>query len=50
LRRIGSPRAIGTTLAVAGYLEVSLESLARVRSTGGLKGSGLWAPVVASAA
>lgn len=50
LRRIGSPRAIGTTLAVAGYLEVSLESLARVRSTGGLKGSVLWAPVVASAA
>jgi N-acyl-L-homoserine lactone synthetase len=38
LRRIGKPRALGSTLAVAGYLEVSIESLARVRAAGGLRG------------
>lgn len=36
LLRLGSPRAIGKTLAVAGYLEVSRERLARVRESGGL--------------
>jgi N-acyl-L-homoserine lactone synthetase len=30
LRRIGKTHALGSTLAVAGYLEVSIESLARV--------------------
>ena len=39
LRRLGSPRAIGKTIAVAGYLEVSQERLARVREAGGLAGS-----------
>ena len=39
LRRLGSPRAIGKTLAVAGYLEVSRERLARVRDAGGLSGT-----------
>jgi N-acyl-L-homoserine lactone synthetase len=39
LRRLGSPRAIGKTLAVAGYLEVSEERLAYVSEAGGLKGS-----------
>ncbi len=34
LRRLGSPRAIGKTLAVAGYLEVSRQRLARVREAG----------------
>ena len=34
LRRLGSPRAIGKTLAVAGYLEVSRERLTRVREAG----------------
>ena len=38
LRRLGSPRAIGKTLAVAGYLEVSQERLACVREAGGLAG------------
>src|SRR6266436_4048025 len=38
LRRIGNPRAVGNTLAVAGYLETSIESLARVRSAGSLQG------------
>jgi N-acyl-L-homoserine lactone synthetase len=50
LRRIGEPRTVGTTLAVAGYLEVSVESLARVRSAGSLKGPILWAPVALVAA
>jgi N-acyl-L-homoserine lactone synthetase len=50
LRRIGEPRALGSTLAVAGYLEVSIESLARVRAAGGLHGPVLWAPVVLAAA
>lgn len=39
LRRLGSPRAIGKTLAVAGYLEVSRERLARVGEAGGLSGT-----------
>lgn len=38
LRRISEPRSIGKTIAVAGYLEVSPESLARVRQIGGLTG------------
>jgi N-acyl-L-homoserine lactone synthetase len=38
LRRLGSPRAIGKTLAVAGYLEVSQERLVCVREAGGLAG------------
>jgi N-acyl-L-homoserine lactone synthetase len=50
LRRIGKPRMLGTTLAVAGYLEVSLDNLARVRSEGGLQGPVLWAPVTLAAA
>jgi acyl homoserine lactone synthase len=50
LRRIGKPRALGSTLAVAGYLEVSVESLARIRSAAGLQGPVLWAPVALAAA
>jgi acyl homoserine lactone synthase len=50
LRRIGKPHALGNTLAVAGYLDVSAESLARVRSAGGLQGPVLWAPVELAAA
>jgi N-acyl-L-homoserine lactone synthetase len=50
LRRIGTPRALGSTLAVAGYLEVSIESLARVRIAGGLQGPVLWAPVALAVA
>ena len=50
LRRIGKPRALGSTLAVAGYLEVSVESLARVRCAGGFQGPVLWAPVALAAA
>lgn len=50
LRRIGKPCALGSTLAVAGYLETSIESLARVRSAGGIEGPVLWAPVALAAA
>ena len=45
LRRIGSPKQIGPTLSVAGFLEVSVDSLHQVRRAGGLKGPVLWAPV-----
>ena len=38
LRRLGSPRAIGKTIAVAGYLEVSRERLECVREAGDLAG------------
>jgi acyl homoserine lactone synthase len=38
LRRISEPKLIGKTMAVAGYLEVSPESLACVRQIGGLLG------------
>src|SRR6267378_7663834 len=37
LRRIAEPRALGSTLAIAGYLETSIESLARIRNAGGLQ-------------
>jgi N-acyl-L-homoserine lactone synthetase len=50
LRRIGKPCMIGSTLAVAGYLEVSVDSLACVRDAGGLEGPVLWAPVAFAAA
>jgi acyl homoserine lactone synthase len=49
LRRISEPCPLGSTLAVAGYLEVSNESLARIRSAGGLQGPVLWAPVAIAA-
>jgi LuxR family transcriptional regulator, activator of conjugal transfer of Ti plasmids len=50
LQRIGSPRKLGNTLAVAGYLNVSAESLMRVRAAGGLQGPVLWEPVALAAA
>jgi N-acyl-L-homoserine lactone synthetase len=50
LRRIGEPRKLGSTLAVAGYLDVSTESLANIRAAGGLQSPVLWAPVAFAAA
>src|SRR5216683_1278657 len=50
LRRIGEPRKLGSTLAVAGYLDVSTESLANIRAAGSLQGPVLWAPVAFAAA
>jgi len=50
LRRLGQPKAFGRSRAVAGYLEVSADSLSRIRAAGQLKGPALWSPVVALAA
>jgi acyl homoserine lactone synthase len=50
LRRLGQPKAFGRSLAVAGYLAVSAESLGRVRTAGQLRGPTLWSPVVPVAA
>lgn len=50
LRRLGQPKAFGRSLAVAGYLEVSTDSLGRIRTAGQLKGPALWRPVIALAA
>ena len=50
LRRIGNPAAIGSTLAVAGYLAISTEILAYLRKAGSLSTPALWAPVISAAA
>jgi N-acyl-L-homoserine lactone synthetase len=50
LDRIGKPRPVGKTMAVAGYLEVSAQALRRLRVGGGLRGPVLWKPVIQSAA
>lgn len=50
LDRLGPPRSIGTTMAVAGYLEVSQMALTRLREAGGFGGPVLWAPVIRAAA
>lgn len=50
LRRLGQPKAFGRSLAVAGYLAVSADSLGQVRAAGQLKGPALWSPVVPPAA
>jgi acyl homoserine lactone synthase len=39
LERIGTPKRIGDTVALAGYLPISEAALATVRETSGLKGS-----------
>ncbi|RXG85036.1 acyl-homoserine-lactone synthase [Bradyrhizobium zhanjiangense] len=50
LRRIGNPSAIGNTLAVAGYLEISRDTLVTLRRAGGLSAPALWTPVILAAA
>lgn len=45
LRRLGTPQPIGSTLAVAGSLEVSFGALERVRQACGIRGRVLWAPL-----
>lgn len=45
LERLSEPTQLGNTMAVVGTLDVSLASLGRVKSAGGLKGPILWAPV-----
>ncbi len=46
LDRIGPPLPVGTTQAVAGFLEVSRAALTRLRQAGSLSGPVLWSPVV----
>jgi acyl homoserine lactone synthase len=46
LARLGIPRTLGPTEALAGYLEVSLDSLARVRARGGFAQPVLWRPAI----
>ncbi|NGO52984.1 acyl-homoserine-lactone synthase [Allomesorhizobium camelthorni] len=50
LARIGEPHTIGTTRAVAGYLDASADRLEAIRRNGGLHGPVLWAPVACRAA
>jgi acyl homoserine lactone synthase len=50
LRRMGEPCRLGNTLAVAGYLEISIEILATIRSAGGISEPVLWTPVTLTAA
>ena len=50
LRRLGKPCNLGNTLAVAGYLEISTEVLAKIRDAGGFAGPVLWEPVVLAVA
>jgi N-acyl-L-homoserine lactone synthetase len=50
LRRIGKPARIGNTLAVAGYLAISIEILSSLRKAGGLSAPVLWTPVILTAA
>jgi len=50
LRRMGEPCRLGNTLAVAGYLEISIEILATIRSAGGISEPVLWTPVMLTAA
>lgn len=45
LERLSDPHTIGNTRAVAGYLDVSADSLAAIRHNGGIRGPVLWAPV-----
>lgn len=49
LARLSDPRTIGNTRAVAGYLDVSIDSLEAIRRKGGIKGPVLWAPVTRTA-
>lgn len=50
LVRLGDAHAIGNTRAVAGYLDITTDSLEAVRRNGGLVGPVLWAPVACKAA
>src|SRR5260370_19610873 len=50
LARIGEPTTLDATLAVAGYLKVSADGLARVRSNGDLRRPVLSAPHARAAA
>ena len=46
LERLGMPRSVGKTMAVAGFLPVSRDVLAQVRRAGNLCRPALWQPVL----
>ncbi|RUU14509.1 GNAT family N-acetyltransferase [Mesorhizobium sp. USDA-HM6] len=50
LSRIGQPKPVGKTQAVAGFLEISHTSLLRIRYRGRLSGPVLWQPVLGHSA
>lgn len=50
LQRIGAPRRIGPTMALAGLVEISRGALDNARRLGQLSGPVLWEPVSAAAA
>lgn len=50
LDRLGEPKEIGKTRAVAGLLSISGESLDAIRRTGGFDRPVLWAPVIGAVA
>jgi acyl homoserine lactone synthase len=49
LRRLGKPRKLEATVAVAGYLEISQQILKRLREVGGFSGPVLWVPAMSAA-
>ncbi|MBR0820306.1 acyl-homoserine-lactone synthase [Bradyrhizobium liaoningense] len=49
LRRVGHPRKLGSTEALAGYLEVSTDCLKRVRDVGKIRSPVLWEPALKAA-
>lgn len=49
IRRAGHPRRLGNTQALAGYLEISIDCLTRVRTAGELKSPVLWEPTLKAA-
>lgn len=49
LRRIGRPRILGNTEAVAGHLEISADCLKRVREAGKISSPVLWEPALTAA-
>ncbi|MCK1742064.1 conjugal transfer protein TraI [Bradyrhizobium sp. 139] len=50
LRPLGKARQLGNTTAIAGYLEVSSDTLARIRKAGHISGPVLWGPIIRMAA
>ncbi|WP_353646024.1 acyl-homoserine-lactone synthase [Mesorhizobium sp. WSM2239] len=50
LSRMGQPRPVGKTEAVAGFLEISHASLLRIRWRGRLSGPVLWQPALSRSA
>ncbi len=45
LERLGQPQNLGNCIALAGFLETSMEALRRVREIGDLTGPVLWSPL-----